>query len=66
LKRITALMLILLFAAIGFVGGLTYAHYRPAPGENLTAICTYEGGTMHDDICVKDGKVLTIDLGGKQ
>lgn len=38
---------------------------RPNTSDRRQAICDYLGGTVHGDVCIKDGKVVTINLKDK-
>jgi len=66
MRRGAVLILLILALVIGAVVGWFVSEYRPSPKLKTEIVCKHEGGTVHDDICVKDGKVVTIDLGGKR
>lgn len=32
--------------------------------QQFHSICQYEGGAVHDDVCIKDGRLLDIEIEG--
>lgn len=42
------------------IGGAVGAALAPTTNKDMV-ICEHEGGTWHDDICIVDGKVLTVE-----
>ena len=66
MRRGAVLILVLVALVIGAAAGWFVSEYHPTPQLKTDIVCHYEGGTVHDDICVKDGNVLTIDLGGSK
>jgi len=48
----------LLMTGLGLLAG--YALWHPAPSERQHIICTdYLQGKWHQDVCIKDGKVVS-------
>lgn len=53
-----------LFAGF-FVGALIFFFIgveNPGPAHDFEIICEYEGGTTQGDVCIKDDRVITIDI----
>lgn len=55
------LIVVVIWFGIGFaIGGA-----NPSIDTKRETVCNYLGGDYHDDICIKDDKVVPINLKGK-
>lgn len=47
-------------AAMALLVGVLVGGENPSEHQRHEVVCEYQGGTAHDGVCVKDGRVLDL------